>query len=125
MKTAVTDEITKIREKKPSRKSICRPVIKYMPVPAAAIIKFTNVEMCIRDRQWPEYDEEKCREDEIEVAVQINGKVRDRITIPAGSEAADAIANAKASEKIVPFLDGKQIVKEIYVKGKLVNIVAK
>ena len=79
----------------------------------------------VTDQQWPEYDEEKCREDEIEVAVQINGKVRDRITIPAGSEAADAIANAKASEKIVPFLDGKQIVKEIYVKGKLVNIVAK
>ena len=79
----------------------------------------------VTDQKWPAYDEEKCREDEIEVAVQINGKVRDRITISAGSEAADAIACAKAAEKIVPLLDGKQIVKEIYVKGKLVNIVAK
>ena len=57
--------------------------------------------------------------------MQINGKVRDRITIPAASEAADAIACAKAAQKIIPLLDGKQIVKEIYVKGKLVNIVAK
>ena len=79
----------------------------------------------VTDQKWPAYDEEKCREDEIEVAVQINGKVRDRITIPAGSEAADAIACAKAAQKIVPLLDGKQIVKEIYVKGKLINIVAK
>ena len=57
--------------------------------------------------------------------MQINGKVRDRVTIPAGSEAADAIACAKAAQKVAELLEGKQIVKEIYVKGKLVNIVAK
>ena len=74
---------------------------------------------------WPSYEEDKCRENTVEIAVQVNGKVRARLTIPADLSKEDAIAAAKAEEKIASELAGKTIVKEICVPGKLVNIVAK
>ena len=74
---------------------------------------------------WPAYDESKCVEATIEIVVQINGKVRARLQIPAELDAAGAIAAAKAQEKIAADLAGKTIVKELYVPGKLVNLVAK
>ena len=61
----------------------------------------------------------------MEIAVQVNGKVRARLTIAADLSKEDAIAVAKAEEKIASELAGKTIVKEICVPGKLVNIVAK
>ena len=79
----------------------------------------------ISQQQWPEYDEQKCIEQTIEIAVQINGKVRSRVTIPADSDSGQAISAAKADEKIVAAIAGMQIVKELYVPGKLVNIVIK
>lgn len=74
---------------------------------------------------WPTYDEEATRDDEFEVAVQINGRIKDRLMLPADIDSVSAIAAAKASEKIRSELEGKTVVKEIYVKGKLINIVAK
>ncbi len=79
----------------------------------------------VTDQQWPAYDEAKCREETVEIAVQINGKVRAKLSVPAEIEAAQAIALAKREEKIQAALEGKQTVKEIYVKGKLVNLVVK
>ena len=74
---------------------------------------------------WPEYDETKVVDSVIEIAVQICGKLRSTITIAADADRDAAIAAAKADEKIALILDGKTIVKEIYVPGKIVNIVAK
>lgn len=74
---------------------------------------------------WPQYDEALCREDTVEIAVQVNGKLRTRLSIAADSTAADAIAAAKADGKIAAAIEGKQIVKEIYVPGKLINLVVK
>ncbi len=76
-------------------------------------------------QKWPEYDESKCIESTVEIVVQVNGKVRDKITVDADIDQTGAIEKAKQSEKVQSFIDGKNIVKEIYVKGKLVNIVAK
>ena len=75
--------------------------------------------------KWPDYDESKCVDDEIEIAVQVNGRVRDRFTVPADIEAADAIARAKELDKVKEFTDGMVFVKELYVPGKLVNLVVK
>ena len=75
--------------------------------------------------QWPDYDESKCIDDEIEIAVQVNGRVRDRFTVPADIDAAGAIAGAKALDKVKEFTDGMVFVKELYVPGKLVNLVVK
>ena len=75
--------------------------------------------------EFPVYDESKCVENTVEIAVQVNGKIRDKIIVPVDIDQQGAISLAKASEKVTAFIDGKNIVKEIYVKGKLVNIVAK
>ena len=75
--------------------------------------------------QWPDYDESKCVDDEIEIAVQVNGRVRDRFTVPADIDAAGAIAGAKALDKVKEFTDGMVFVKALYVPGKLVNLVVK
>lgn len=79
----------------------------------------------VTDQQWPAYDEAKCKDETVEIVVQLNGKVRAKLSIPAETEAADAIALAKQEEKIQAAIEGVQIVKEIYVKGKLVNLVVK
>ena len=74
---------------------------------------------------WPAYDEAKCTEATVEIAVQVNGKLRSRIAVAADISAADALAAAKADAKIAPLLEGMQLVKELYVPGKLVNLVVK
>ena len=74
---------------------------------------------------WPTYEDAKCVESTVEIAVQVNGKVKARLKVPADIESADAIALAKAEPNVVPLLDGKTVVKEIYVKGKLVNLAVK
>ena len=81
--------------------------------------------MMAEDGVWPTYDEAKCVDETIEIVVQINGKIRAKLNVAADIEQADAIAAAKADEKVQAELDGKNVIKEIYVKGKLVNIVAK
>ncbi len=82
-------------------------------------------EMIAKDGTWPEYDEAKCVDDTVEIAVQINGKLRAKIEVATDASNDEAIAAAKADEKIAEELNGKNIIKEIYVKGRLVNIVAK
>lgn len=79
----------------------------------------------INDQKWPVYDEAKCVDNEIEIAVQVNGKIRDRIVVGAEDAQDSVIAAAKSSPKIIAEIEGKTIIKELYVKGKLVNIVAK
>ena len=79
----------------------------------------------VTDQQWPAYDEAKCKDETVEIVVQLNGKVRAKLSIPAEMEAANAIALAKQEEKIKAAIENMQIVKEIYVKGKLVNLVVK
>ncbi len=74
---------------------------------------------------WPEYDEAKCVDAEIEIAVQVNGKLKARINVPAEIEQAEVIAAAKENEAVKAMVDGKTVVKELYVKGRLVNIVVK
>ena len=82
-------------------------------------------EMLAKDASWPAYDPEKCVDSTIEIAVQVNGKLRGKLVVAADISAEDAIAAAKTDEKVQSFLTDKNVVKEIYVPGKLVNIVAK
>ncbi len=79
----------------------------------------------LADGHWADYDEAKCVDDEIEIVAQINGKVRAKLMIPAEIDSAEAIALAKKDPVIAAAIDGKNIVKELYVKGRLVNIVVK
>ncbi len=76
-------------------------------------------------QEWPAYDEAKCRESMVEIVVQVNGKLRTRMQVAADISKDDAIAAAKADEKVAASLEGKNVVKEIYVPGKLVNLVVR
>ena len=74
---------------------------------------------------WPEYDENLCTDSEVEIAVQVNGKLRGRITVAVDADRETVLAAAKSSEKVATEISGANIVKEIYIQGKLVNIVIK
>ena len=74
---------------------------------------------------WPDYDESKTIDATVEVGVQVNGKVRAAVSIPAGCDKDTAMTAAKANDRVASFLEGKKIVKEIFVPGKIINIVVK
>ena len=74
---------------------------------------------------WPEWDEAKTIESTIEIAVQINGKIKATMDIPVDETQENVIAKAHAIEAVAAILEGKTIVKEIYVKGRILNIVVK
>ena len=74
---------------------------------------------------WPTYDESKTADDAVEVAVQVNGKLRATVMLPVNCDKDEAIAIAKADEKVQAAIEGKTIVKEISVPNKIVNIVVK
>ena len=75
------------------------------------------------DSSWPEYDPSVATEEEITIVIQINGKVRGRISVPIDEEEESIKSLARADEKIVKMLEGKKVLKEIYVPRKLLNIV--
>jgi leucyl-tRNA synthetase len=79
----------------------------------------------IHNQIWPKWDEELAREEEITLVVQVNGKVRDRITAPASITESEARQAALNSQRIKSFLEGKEVVKIIYVPSRLVNLVVK
>lgn len=74
---------------------------------------------------WPEYDERKTVDNTVEVAVQVNGKLRATVELPMNCPAPEAIAKAKADERVLPFIEGKTVIKEISVPNRIVNIVVK
>ncbi len=75
--------------------------------------------------KWPEYDEAKTVDDEVEIVVQINGKIRDKAMVPAGLDREGLEKTAMESDRIQALIDGKTVVKVIAVPGKLVNIVVR
>jgi leucyl-tRNA synthetase len=74
---------------------------------------------------WPTYDASLAKEEELEIPVQINGKLRSRITVPADATENFVLERALSDEKVQSAIAGKQIVKKIYVPGKLVNLVVR
>ena len=79
----------------------------------------------VTDQSWPEYDEAKCVDATVQIAIQVNGKIKARIDVPTDISSENAIAAAKKESAVAALVDGKTVVKELYVKGKLVNIVVK
>ena len=79
----------------------------------------------VHTMNWPTYEESALEVDEVEVVLQVNGKVRDKLTVSVNITKEELEALAKESSRVQEFTEGKQIVKVIYVPGKLVNIVVK
>ncbi len=85
----------------------------------------TGHDYSIHNQNWPQWDEELAKEEEITLVVQVNGKVRDRITVPASIPEDEARQKVLESQRVKAYLEGKKIIKTIYVPGRLVNIVVK
>ena len=77
----------------------------------------------LNEVEWPSYDEAECVEDTMELAIQVNGKLRGKVTVAADISREDAIAAAK--NEVAASVEGKTVIKEIYVPGKLINLVVK
>ncbi|MCL6593046.1 MAG: class I tRNA ligase family protein, partial [Alicyclobacillus sp.] len=75
--------------------------------------------------QWPAYDERWLQDEEVEIAVQVNGRVRGRLAVAAAAQEAEVLAAAKALPEVSVWLEGKSLVKEVYVPGRIVSLVVK
>ena len=97
----------------------------FAPHIAEEIYQNQGGEGSLQLASWPEHDEAKTVDESIEIGVQVNGKLRATVTIPTDCEKREALALAKADEKVQAALEGKNLVKEIYVPNKIVNLVVK
>lgn len=97
----------------------------FAPHVTEELYQIIGCEGILDEQEWVTYDEALCKDDTIEIVCQINGKVKSKLTIPTDAAKDDVIALAKADEAIVKATEGKNIVKEIYVPNKLVNLVVK
>lgn len=95
------------------------------PYVAEEMWEMLGNEFSVHQQSWPVYDENLATESTVEIPVQINGKVRDRLVVSSTATADEQTEAAKQLEKIAAQLDGKQIVKVVSVPGRMVNIVAK
>ena len=97
----------------------------FAPHVAEEIWEVLGKEGFISMAKWPEYDEAKTIDASVEIGVQVNGKLKGTIVIPTGCEKDKVLEIAKADEKVKASIDGKALVKEIYVPNKIVNFVVK
>jgi len=97
----------------------------YAPQTSEELWKKLGNKGSIHKQPWPKYDPEVAKEDEITIPVQVNGRLRDTVKVSADADKETILTAAKNSEKVKNFTSGKQIIKEIYVPNRLVNLVVK
>jgi len=85
----------------------------------------TGRQYSIHNQSWPQWDEKLAKDEEITLVVQVNGKLRDRKAVPASTAEVQARQIAAESTRVQPYLEGKEIIKVIYVPGRLINFVVK
>jgi leucyl-tRNA synthetase len=79
----------------------------------------------IHNQSWPQWDEELAKDEEITLVIQVNGKLRARLTVPVSITEAEARKLALASQRVKAHTEGKKLLKTVYVPGRLVNFVVK
>lgn len=97
----------------------------FAPHITEELYELLGFEGVLNKQKWVTYDEALCIDSTIEIAVQVNGKIKAKLMIPAEAEQEKALELAKADEAVSQAMSGKTVVKELYVKGRLVNIVVK
>ena len=120
--------VNKFYESAPSRgdiKALLALLSPFAPHMAEELWELQGFDGLCSLSAWPEYDHSKTLDDEVEIAVQVNGKLRGTVRIPMDSENDAAVEAALAEPKVKKFTDGCDIVKTIVVRNKLVNIIAK
>ncbi len=125
MMTLLNDIYAKGTINKAEFKTFITLLNPFAPHVTEELWEMAGFEGMLNQTSWPTYSEDKCKDDTIEIVVQINGKVKTKLMVSAESGQDEVLTAARADDKIKSAIEGKNIIKEIYVKGKLVNIVAK
>ncbi len=128
-----TNYLTKVRETaavggaawQTSVRSLLLLVAPACPHIAEELWQRLGYDYSVHDQAWPEWDEALIKEEEITLVIQVNGKVRDKVMVPASITENEARKLAAQQPKVLPHIGGKKILNIIYVPGKLVNIVVK
>jgi leucyl-tRNA synthetase len=107
------------------QRNLVRLLAPFAPYLAGELWELLGEKGSLLRAPWPKYEAALAKEDEIEIPVQVNGKLRSRVVVAADSQENGILAAALADEKIRSLVAGREIVKRIYVPGKLVNIVIK
>lgn len=106
-------------------KSFCLILAPYAPHLAEELWQVLGGKETLAYHPWPKFDADLARDDEVTIAIQINGKTRTTLNVPAEISKDDFFALAKKDEAVAKHLDGKTVVKEIFVPGKICNFVVK
>jgi leucyl-tRNA synthetase len=128
-----TNHLTKVRESAGIDRDAWEEAVRALVLLSAPSVPHVAEELwqrlgqpySIHDQRWPEFDPALATDDEVEVAVQVNGKLRDRLTLPLDAPEDVARDRAMASESVSQHTAGKELVRLIYVPNRLINIVVK
>jgi leucyl-tRNA synthetase len=128
-----TNYLTKVREEGVISNSAWKEAVKTLmlllaptaPHLTEELWQRSGYEYSIHNQSWPKWDEALAKEEEITLVVQVNGKLRDRITVPVSITEDEAKEKALESPRVKNHVAGKKIVKTIYVPGRLVNVVVR
>ena len=122
----MTNEFYKDKEiNKAEYKTFLQLLNPFAPHMTEELFNILGENKTINETSWPRYDEAKTIDDEIEIPVQVNGKLKDKVLVEKDADEARVKEIVHNSETIKSLLEGKNVVKEIYVKGKIYNIVVK
>jgi len=105
--------------------TLCKVLSPFAPHVAEEVYSMLGNTELVSISKWPEYDESKTVDSTVEMPVQINGKVRSVVSVPQGADKEAILSIAKSDEKILSAINGKTVIKEIVVPGKIINIVVK
>jgi leucyl-tRNA synthetase len=120
-----TPELVRTREWRAALRTMVLLMAPSTPYVAEELWEKLGEPYSVHTQSWPSYDEALAQDDFVEVVIQINGKLRDRVVLPANVSEESAKAAVRNVEKIAAALDGVEIVKEVYVPGRLMNFVVK
>ncbi len=106
-------------------RTLCILLNPFAPHMTEEIYEANGFGGVLNEQKWVTYDESLCQDETVEIVVQICGKVKTKLNVPVGAEKDEVLAQAAADPKIASLIEGKQMLKQIYVQNKLVNFVVK
>jgi leucyl-tRNA synthetase len=124
---AMMEYVNELREQGAANRGLITPLVimlaPYAPHIAEELWSVLGNESSVLEARWPAYDERLASAGDVEIAVQVNGKLRSRLTVPRGMAEKDVLARVLADEAVKKFVDGQKVKKVIYVQDRLVNLV--
>ena len=124
---AMMEYVNELRESGARTRELVEPLVimlaPYAPHIAEELWEVMGDKTSVFEARWPSYDERLASAGDVEIAVQVNGKLRSRLTVPRGMAEKDVLARVLADEAVKKFVDGQKVKKVIFVQDRLVNLV--